>query len=63
MSNEYLIQDFLLSKQALLRAPATIQFYRHTATKFIMWLGDQALDRQWEDLPLRSSRKQIRHFA
>jgi hypothetical protein len=34
MSSENLIQNFLISGQALLRAPATIQFNQHTATKF-----------------------------
>ena len=38
------LTDFLLSKQAAFRSPATIAFYDRTLHAFLKWLGDSPLD-------------------
>jgi len=35
--------DFILSRQAMQCAPATIEFYKHTAGKFLSWLEEQGI--------------------
>jgi site-specific recombinase XerD len=50
-------QDFLLSRQAKLCSPATIEFYTYTTGKFVRWL----LERQIDD-PVEIRTKQIRAY-
>jgi site-specific recombinase XerD len=35
--------DFVLSRQAMQCTPATLEFYRHTAGKFLLWLENQGV--------------------
>ena len=37
--------DFVLSRQAMQRAPATLEFYKHTAGKFVSWLDGKGITR------------------
>jgi integrase/recombinase XerD len=37
--------DFVLSCQAMQCTPATLEFYRHTAGKFLSWLESQSVNR------------------
>ena len=35
--------DFVLSRQAMQCAPATLEFYKHTAGKFVSWLDEKGI--------------------
>jgi hypothetical protein len=37
-------QDFILSRQAKLCSPATIEFYTYTAGSFVEWLLERQLE-------------------
>lgn len=35
--------DFILSRQAMNRAPATLEFYKHTAGTLLLWIEEQGI--------------------
>jgi len=54
--------DFILSRQAMQCTPATLEFYRHTAGKFISWLESQSVNSP-QELTARLIRQYIAELA
>ncbi len=44
--------DFLLSREAMLCSPATLEFYRYTAGEFVQWLIENSI---FEPTAIRST--------